>query len=481
MTGARPALAAALALLATSAAAQSRPPIPCGAVYVIQRGDTLHRVAVRAYGPEATYRDLWDVNREQLGTRNPSLIEIGTEIFVPCLDADGAPILDGAPWMEAEAPGGAAADADAGSDLAAAPPPAIGETDMLETRAGPGPDATAAAAPDDVTASAPVAAPDADAPSADGAMNAAAVERPAAAPAPALEGVATADAPPADAAMNAAAVEPPTVAPAPGSEGVATADAPPAGDGAADMQAVAMAPPAEEPAAAGAAPADPSPAADVAPPANNPEPAPVAAPPAVVVVGDNALAASVARAALADSLGDAAPAVTPAGPEGAPAVLLALAPPACATAGGCDDTLWSSSLIDDALVFHARPGADAAAALRGGAVCASGAEVAQAARAAAGPRATVTTAPDAAACLAAVAGGAADVAVSTATAADAAGHRPGVEEALALTRPVSLRATAPRDDPQAAAILRALDEGLAALRASGGWFDTVQRHFDKAL
>jgi len=457
MIGARAALAAALTLLAASAAAQSRPPIPCGDVYVIQRGDTLHRVAVRAYGADATYRHLWDVNRAHLGTRNPSLIEVGTEIFVPCLDAAGAPILDGAPWLEpveAAAPGGPEADADAGAPgasaaVAAAPPPADDEADPRETPAQARPDPAAPAPPDGATSPAPGAA-------------------------------AVAEAPPADDAADeaAATVAPPADGPA--TAPVAAVDAPPSGGGVDSAAAPSVDATQAEPAtAAGASPvAD---AAAVAPPADDRASAPVPAPPVVVTVGDNGLAASVARAALVDRLGDAAPAVTPARPEGAPAVLLALASPACATTGGCDDALWSAPLIDDAMVFHARPGADAAAALRGGAVCASGPEIAQAARAAVGPQATVTTAPDAAACLAAVAAGAADVAVSTATAADAAGDRPGVEEALALTRPVSLRATAPRDDPQAAAILRALDEGLAALRASGGWFDTVQRHFDKGL
>jgi polar amino acid transport system substrate-binding protein len=90
----RPGLAAALAFALSAGAAaaqQSTTPIPCGTLYAIQRGDTLHRIAVRAYGPDATYRSLWLHNRARLGRGDPSQIEVGQVIEVPCLGPDGAP------------------------------------------------------------------------------------------------------------------------------------------------------------------------------------------------------------------------------------------------------------------------------------------------------------------------------------------------------------------------------------------------------
>jgi polar amino acid transport system substrate-binding protein len=71
------------ALLADGAAAQQ---IPCGGFHAVRQGDTLQRIAVRAYGPEASWRTLWAANRDRLGG-DPSLIEIGDLIFIPCLDA----------------------------------------------------------------------------------------------------------------------------------------------------------------------------------------------------------------------------------------------------------------------------------------------------------------------------------------------------------------------------------------------------------
>jgi polar amino acid transport system substrate-binding protein len=87
------ATAALAALTAGVAAAQSsREPVACGGLYTIQRGDTLHRIAVRAWGEEANYRTLWRHNRARLGFGGPSEIEVGQVIEVPCLDADGRPI-----------------------------------------------------------------------------------------------------------------------------------------------------------------------------------------------------------------------------------------------------------------------------------------------------------------------------------------------------------------------------------------------------
>ena len=58
--------------------------IPCGEPYTVQRGDTLQRIAIRAYGPEASYRDLLEPNRSVFRNGNPSLIEIGQQLVIPC-------------------------------------------------------------------------------------------------------------------------------------------------------------------------------------------------------------------------------------------------------------------------------------------------------------------------------------------------------------------------------------------------------------
>ncbi|MFN3613300.1 MAG: LysM peptidoglycan-binding domain-containing protein, partial [Rubrimonas sp.] len=112
------------AALADAAAAQrAAQPLECGGTYRIARGDTLQRLAVRAYGPDASYAILWRHNRERLGLRNPSLIEVGQEIEIPCLDADGAPIV-----AETLVPDLEAASAEGGDEaINAAEPPAVSD------------------------------------------------------------------------------------------------------------------------------------------------------------------------------------------------------------------------------------------------------------------------------------------------------------------------------------------------------------------
>jgi nucleoid-associated protein YgaU len=87
------ALIVAVSLSAGAGLAQS---LPCGAPYEVRPGDTLQRIAERAYGPEASYRSLWDANRERLGGRDPSTIAVGQVIDVPCIGADGRPAPDAA-------------------------------------------------------------------------------------------------------------------------------------------------------------------------------------------------------------------------------------------------------------------------------------------------------------------------------------------------------------------------------------------------
>jgi hypothetical protein len=112
------AMAAALVLMAIAggAAAQTQAPVVCGEPYVVRRGDTLQRIAVRAYGPEASFRDLLAPNAELFARVDPSLIEPGMTLNVPCRDAGPA-----------QAPAAAAVvlpPPPAGAVILAAPPPA---------------------------------------------------------------------------------------------------------------------------------------------------------------------------------------------------------------------------------------------------------------------------------------------------------------------------------------------------------------------
>jgi polar amino acid transport system substrate-binding protein len=69
--------------LAFGAAAQS---IPCGVPYIVKPGDTLQRIAVRAYGPSASFHDLVPANRGVFRRGDPSLMEPGQVLSIPCRD-----------------------------------------------------------------------------------------------------------------------------------------------------------------------------------------------------------------------------------------------------------------------------------------------------------------------------------------------------------------------------------------------------------
>lgn len=84
LIGAGAIAAAAIFSAPTLAAAQSTS-VSCGGTYVIKRGDTLQRVTNAAYGPDQSYQFLYSANRDVVGP-NPSLIEVGMVINVPCRD-----------------------------------------------------------------------------------------------------------------------------------------------------------------------------------------------------------------------------------------------------------------------------------------------------------------------------------------------------------------------------------------------------------
>ncbi len=72
-----------LAMAAGGAAAQQ---IECGSTYTVVRGDTLSKIAERAYGDQKTYQLIYNANAQVIG-RNPGIIEIGHVYSIPCLDA----------------------------------------------------------------------------------------------------------------------------------------------------------------------------------------------------------------------------------------------------------------------------------------------------------------------------------------------------------------------------------------------------------
>lgn len=342
---------------ASGAAPEAAAPgeIVCGEPYVIRRGDTLQRLAVKVYGPEATYHALWAANRQRLGLRDPSLIEIGQTIVAPC------PISVSAA-LEAQA----AAEA-----------------------AQPSADVPATEAAADTDAAAPQAAPR---------------------PAPTLTVMRLPGSPLAQAVALRALGE--TL----GAGGFVIGDA----DGAA---------------AGGGGLRFPLPRPDCA---------------AGAAAANETLAdETLADGALADE-----------------------------TRRPCDALAWSAPLLEQALVWHARAGAGpltTRAALAGLRICR--ADSAPRAALAIPPGAQVQDGGAASACLAAVAEGRADVAVSAAAAADAALRDPALAAAVAeqpaLTTLVTLAAAAPKDDPLARAALAALELGLARMRASGAWFAQV--------
>jgi len=74
-----------IAVVPTDATARS--PIACGTTYTIARGDTLFKVAERAFGNGWLYKQIFEANRDVLP--NSASVEIGNELLIPCLDGAG--------------------------------------------------------------------------------------------------------------------------------------------------------------------------------------------------------------------------------------------------------------------------------------------------------------------------------------------------------------------------------------------------------
>lgn len=78
--------ALALAISLPSAAAKTAAPITCGTIYQVERGDSLHSIAMRAYG-QGKYPAIYLANRDVLPDK--SSIFVGVRLLVPCLDGTG--------------------------------------------------------------------------------------------------------------------------------------------------------------------------------------------------------------------------------------------------------------------------------------------------------------------------------------------------------------------------------------------------------
>lgn len=116
-------LVAAAALLVTfldlpvDAAVQDR--AACGSLYRVAPGDTLHKIATRAYG-KSDYQAIFNANRGVLS--NVSRLEIGTELLIPCLD--GARPRTGAATLASISGNTSAAEGADSADPAATKPTA---------------------------------------------------------------------------------------------------------------------------------------------------------------------------------------------------------------------------------------------------------------------------------------------------------------------------------------------------------------------
>ena len=78
------AVPAALFVPPGDAAAQAR--IACGSLYRVASGDTLHKIATRAYG-SGDYQAIFAANRDILP--DISRIAVGDDLLIPCLDGTG--------------------------------------------------------------------------------------------------------------------------------------------------------------------------------------------------------------------------------------------------------------------------------------------------------------------------------------------------------------------------------------------------------
>jgi hypothetical protein len=74
--------------------ATARTPIACGTFYTVARGDTLFKIAERAFGNGRLYKQIFEANNNVLP--NSASVEIGNELLIPCLDGTGKVVREDA-------------------------------------------------------------------------------------------------------------------------------------------------------------------------------------------------------------------------------------------------------------------------------------------------------------------------------------------------------------------------------------------------
>ncbi len=52
-----------------------------GRTYVVQKGDTLYKIARQAYGDERRWKEIWNANRTRVP--NKDRLEVGTKLIIP--------------------------------------------------------------------------------------------------------------------------------------------------------------------------------------------------------------------------------------------------------------------------------------------------------------------------------------------------------------------------------------------------------------
>jgi LysM repeat protein len=77
----------AIGMLAASPAEANDSVIACGAIHAVEPGDTLFKIARRAYGDGKQYEKIFDANSKLLP--NSASLEIGDQLLIPCLDGTG--------------------------------------------------------------------------------------------------------------------------------------------------------------------------------------------------------------------------------------------------------------------------------------------------------------------------------------------------------------------------------------------------------
>ena len=83
------AFAAAVSIFAALPAPATAHPVTCGQIYQVTPGDSLSRIAVRAYRDASKWSLIYYANRKSIG-RSPSRIAIGQKLRVPCVDGETA-------------------------------------------------------------------------------------------------------------------------------------------------------------------------------------------------------------------------------------------------------------------------------------------------------------------------------------------------------------------------------------------------------